>query len=174
LPLSPELVEQLRGLPGPEGPQGPQGPQGSEGSEGSQGPQGPEGPQGSPGFGTIPITSSSSVTGTNVTDGIYTWYNLIADFENGGPGQNAHSLKTYLLVVRDFTTSTGIGSKNSIPLPTPFFNDYKVYKIIFNTMSTVRADYTISVNSNSTGVIVDFNGPVGNIVGDSFFLVWEF
>jgi hypothetical protein len=127
------------------------------------------------GFGTIPITSSGSVTGTNVTDGIYTCYTCIADFENGGVGQNAHGLKTYLLVARDFTTSSNTGSTDSIPLPTPFFNDYKVYKIIFNTMSTVRADYTISVNSNSTGVIVNFNRPTGNIVGDSFFfLVWGF
>jgi hypothetical protein len=59
-----------------------------------------------------------------------------------------------------------------------FFNDYKVYKIIFDTMNTVRANYTASVNSNSTGVIIDFavNGPSGTdpIIGDSFFLVWGF
>jgi hypothetical protein len=149
------------------------------GQQGPPGPQGPQGPQGPPGFGTIPITSSGTVTSTNVTDGIYTWYNIIADFQNGGPEQNANGLKTYLLVFRDFTTSTGIGSTNSIPLPTPFFNDYKVYKIIFDTMNTVQANYTASVNSNSTGVIINFavNAPSVTypIIGDSFFFfVWVF
>jgi hypothetical protein len=86
-------------------------------------------------------------------------------------------LKTYVLVVRGFTTSTGTGKTDPIPLPQAFDNNFKVYKLFYDTMSTAHANYTASVNSTSRGIVVNFAviGPdaLTPIVNDGLmFLIW--
>jgi hypothetical protein len=120
---------------------------------------------------------SGNVTAPNVTGGTFTWYRL---FHFGGtPNNHDVELRTYVLVVRGFTTSTGTGNTDPIPLPFPFENNFKVYKLFYDTMSTAQGNYTASVNSTSTGIIVNFGviGPdaLTPIVDDGFmFLVWGF
>jgi hypothetical protein len=58
-----------------------------------------------------------------------------------------------------------------------FDNNFKVYKLFYNTMSTAHANYTASVNSTSTGIVVNFAviGPdaLTPIVNDGLmFLIW--
>jgi hypothetical protein len=125
---------------------------------------------------TQPI-ASGNVTASNVTGGTYTWYQIF-NFA-GTPNTQGAELKTYVLVVRGFTTSTGTGSTNPIPLPQAFDNNFKVYKLFYDSMSTAHGNYTASVNSTSTGIVVNFAviGPdaLTPIVSDSFmFLVWGF
>jgi hypothetical protein len=132
-----------------------------------------------PGFSgsTHDPVSSGNVMASNVTGGIFTWYRL---FHFGGtPNNQGVELKTYVLVVRGFTTSTDVGAMDPIPLPQAFDNNFKIYKLFYDTMSTAQANYTASVNSTSTGIIVNFGviGPdaLTPIVDDSFmFLVWGF
>jgi hypothetical protein len=121
--------------------------------------------------------SSGNVTGMIVTNGIFTWYRL---FHFGcTPNNQGVKLKTYVLVVRNFSTSSGLVDTNSIPLPQPFDNNFKIYKLFDDSISTAKANYTASVNSTSNGIIVNFaviapdaTTPINN---DSFmFLVWGF
>jgi hypothetical protein len=128
-------------------------------------------------LGAILPTSSGSVTASNVTGGTYTYYRLFR-FE-GTPSNQGVELKTYVLVVRGFTTSTGVGNTDPIPLPEAFDNNFKIYKLFYDSMGTAKGNYTASVNSTSTGIVVNFgvNGPdaLTPIVSDSFmFLVWGF
>jgi hypothetical protein len=128
-----------------------------------------------PNLGTIQPIASGNVTASNVTGGTYTWYQV---FHFGGnTNTQGVELKTYALVVRGFTTSTGTGNTDPIPLPQAFDNNFKVYKLFYDTMSTAHANYTASVNSTSTGIVVNFAviGPdaLTPIVNDGFmFLVW--
>jgi hypothetical protein len=128
-------------------------------------------------LGTIQPIASGNVTASNVTGGTYTWYQV---FNFGGtPNTQGVELKTYALVVRDFTTSTGTGNTDPIPLPQAFNNNFKIYKLFYNTMSSAQGNYTASVDSTSTGIVVNFAviGPdaLTPIVNDSFmFLIWGF
>jgi hypothetical protein len=130
-----------------------------------------------PNLGTIQPIASGNVTASNVTGGTYTWYQV---FRFGGtPNTQGVELKTYALVVRGFTTSTGTGNKDPIPLPQAFNNNFKIYKLFYNTMSSAQGNYTASVNSTSTGIVVNFAviGPdaLTPIVNDGFmFLIWGF
>jgi hypothetical protein len=125
---------------------------------------------------TQPI-ASGNVTASNVTGGTYTWYQVF-NFA-GVPNIQVAELKTYVLVVRSFTTSTGRGNTDPIPLPQAFDNNFKVYKLFYDTMSTAHANYTASINSTSTGIVVNFGviapDATTPIVNDAFmFLVWGF
>jgi hypothetical protein len=130
-----------------------------------------------PGFSgsTHQPVSSGNVTGSIVTGGTFTWYRL---YHFGGtPNNQGVELKTFVLVVRVFTTSSGLGATNSIPLPQAFDNSFKVYKLFYDSLSTAKANYTTSVNSTSNGIIVNFSviapDATTPIVNDSFmFLVW--
>jgi hypothetical protein len=130
-----------------------------------------------PGFSgtTHEPVSSGNVTDSNLTGGTFTWYQL---FHFGRtPNNQGVELKTYVLVVRGFTTSTGTGPTDPIPLPQAFNNNFKIYKLFYDTINTAKSNYTASVNSTSTGIIVNFAviGPdaLTFIVNDSFmFLVW--
>jgi hypothetical protein len=130
-----------------------------------------------PNLGSIQPISSGNVTASNITGGIYTWYQV---FHFGGnTNTQGVELKTYALVVRGFTTSTGVGNTDPIPLPQAFDNNFKVYKLFYNTMSSAQGNYTASVDSTSTGIVVNFGviGPdaLTPIINDSFmFLVWGF
>jgi hypothetical protein len=121
--------------------------------------------------------SIGDVTDSIVTGGTFTWYRL---FHFGGtPNIQGVELKTYVLIVRGFTTSSGLGATNSILLPQPFDNTFKVYRLFYDTMSTAKANYTASVNSTSDGIVVNFSviAPDATtlIVNDGFmFLVWGF
>jgi hypothetical protein len=124
----------------------------------------------------LPV-SSGNVTASNVTGGTFTYYRLFR-FE-GTPNNQGVELKTYVLVVRGFITSTGTGNADLIPLPEAFDNNIKIYKLFYDTISTAQGNYTASVNSTSTGIIVNFGviGPdaLTPIVNDGFmFLVWGF
>jgi hypothetical protein len=117
---------------------------------------------------------SGNVTGSIVTGRTFTWYRI---FHFGGtPNNQGVELKTYVLVVRVFTTSSGLGATDPIPLPQAFDNSFKVYKLFYDSMSTAKANYTASVNSTGNGIIVNFSviGPdaMTLIVNDAFmFLV---
>jgi hypothetical protein len=127
-----------------------------------------------PNLGTIQPIASGNVTGTNITGGTYSWYQV---FHFGGtPNTQGVELKTYALVVRGFSTSSGSGNTNPIPLPQAFDNNFKIYKLFYDTLSTFRADYTASVNSTSSGIVVNATSPSGSpINNDGFmFLVWGF
>jgi hypothetical protein len=105
-------------------------------------------------LGIIQPIASGNVTASNVTGGTYTYYQV---FHFGGtPNTQGVELKTYVLVVRGFTTSTGTGNTDPIPLPQAFNNNLKVYKLFYNTMSTTQGNYTASVNSTSMGIVVNF------------------
>jgi hypothetical protein len=135
------------------------------------------GPIPDPNVGLTQPIASGNVTASNVTGGTYTWYQV---FRFGGnTDTQGVELKTYALVVRGFTTTNGTGNTNPIPLPQAFNNNFKVYKLFYDSMSTARGNYTASVNSTSTGIVVNFAviGPdaLTPIVSDSFmFLVWGF
>jgi hypothetical protein len=135
------------------------------------------GPIPDPNVGLTQPIASGNVTASNVTGGTYTWYQVFRFA--GAPNTQGAELKTYALVVRDFTTTNGTGNTDPIPLPQAFDNNFKVYKLFYDSMSTAHGNYTASVNSTSTGIVVNFgvNGPdaLTPIVSDSFmFLVWGF
>jgi hypothetical protein len=130
-----------------------------------------------PNLGQIQPIASGNVTGSNVSGGTYTWYQV---FHFGG---NANTqgveLKTYAFVVRGFTTTTGTGNTDPIPLPQAFDSNNKVYNFFYDNMTTSKANYLASVNSTGTGIRVNFTvlGPNNQtpIDNDSFmFLVWGF
>jgi hypothetical protein len=104
---------------------------------------------------SIPPLSTGNVTASNISSGRFTWYQV---FNFGGDPNNTQGveLKTYVLVVRGLITTTGVGNTDPIPLPQPFDNNFKVYKLFYNTMSTAQGNYTASVNSTGTGIIVNF------------------
>jgi hypothetical protein len=125
---------------------------------------------------TQPI-ASGNVTASNVTGGTFTWYQVF-NFA-GAPNTQGAELKTYVLVVRGFTTSTRVGNTDPIPLPQAFNNNFKVYKLFYDSMSSSQGNYTASVDSTSTGIVVNFavNGPdaLTPIINDGFmFMVWGF
>jgi hypothetical protein len=125
----------------------------------------------------IPPLTSGNVQGPSVTGGTYTWYQVF-NFA-GTPNLQGVELKTYVLVVRGFTTSTGLGVTDAIPFPQPFDNNSKIYKLFYESLSTAKANYSFSINPTSSGIIVNFAviGPdaLTPIVNDSFMLmVWGF
>jgi hypothetical protein len=125
----------------------------------------------------IPPLTGGNFQGGNVTGGAFTWYQVF-NFA-GVPNLQGVELKTYVLVVRGFTTSTGLGVTSDIPFPQPFDDNSKIYKLFYAVLSTAKANYSFSINPTSTGIVVNFS-VLGNdsqtpIVNDSFMiLVWGF
>jgi hypothetical protein len=99
-------------------------------------------------------------------------------FQNNGAGQNGEGLRSYLLVVRNFSCNSGTIRGTGLLIPEGGFNgSFAVWNFYNSTISTAKADYSFSISTGSNQLLINFDSkPPGQaFFGDSFFVqVWGF
>jgi uncharacterized coiled-coil protein SlyX len=125
----------------------------------------------------VQIFSTFSTWSTQFINGEWTWYKLI-EFENNGPGHNGFGLRRYILVVRNFGSSSPQQRTASLTISEGGFNiNFSVWYFYNNTFSTAKADYTFSLDGTAQNLIINFEikPPGQTFSGDSFFVqMWGF